>query len=173
MRNTIFTFLFLLPLISFCQKSILDKGFKNTEENKEVAVVVVNTATNSLFQTLTQDLSDLFRNEKGYNTNPSFFNTNFVKDGTFDKLFNADRYKIKKLKLADNLDFLCLGKYSLLTTGHNEFDMISADINLQINFIDVKSGAVTDSRSYTQKGIGISKAEAEKNAIERFLLQLK
>ena len=163
--------LLLMPLHSFSQKSILDKGFKNIAESKEVAVVVVNVLTNNIFQTFTQDIADLFKDEKGYNTNPSFFNTNFVKDGSFEKLFNADRYKIKKLKLTDNLDFLCLGKYSLISTNRNDMDMISVDIKLQINFIDVKSGAVVDSRIYLQKGIGISKIEAEKNATERILLQ--
>lgn len=173
MRQKFLIILLLFPFLSICQKSVLDKGFKNTSENKEVAVVVVTISTNQVFQTLTQDLADLFRDQKGYNTNPSFFNSDFVKDGTFEKLFNADRFKIKKLKLTDNLDFLCLGKYSLILVSKNEFDMINADIKLQINFIDVKNGAVVDSRSYTQKGIGISRVEAEKNAIERLLEQLK
>jgi len=173
MRKTVIIILTLLPLVPFCQKSILDKGFKNTAENQEVAVVVVNTSTNTIFQTLTQSISDVFKEQKGYNTNPSFFNTNFIKDGSFEKLYNADQYKIKKLNLAKHLDFLCLGKYSLLSSGQTNDGVNRADIQLQINFIDVKSGATIDSRSYTERGIGISTVEAERNAIDRILKQLK
>jgi hypothetical protein len=173
MLKNVFLLIIILPVLTFAQKSVLDKGFKNNTGSKEVAVVIVNTFTNEIFQTLTQNISDIFRDDKGYNTNPSFFNTNFVMDGTFEKLFNTDEYKIRKLKLNNHLDFFCLGKYSILSINQNEYNMFTADIKLQINFINANSGALIDSRSYTDRGIGITKQESVQNAIDKILKQLK
>jgi hypothetical protein len=167
------TFMLLVCYAGFSQKSILDKGFKNIEGSKEMAVVIVNKQDNSVNQALSQGISDVLKNSKGYNTNPSFFNTDFVNKGDFEKLFNADRYRIKKLHLQDHLDYLCLGKYQVGSVIKNEFDMFSADVTLQINLIDVKNGAVVDSRTYTEKGIGVTKADAELNARNKLTEQLK
>jgi hypothetical protein len=171
MKNFPLILLLILSNICFAQKSILDKGFKNTDASSEMAIMIINKQTNSLNQPLTQQISDVLKNSKGYNTNPSFFNTNFIKDGSFEKLFNADQYKIKKLHLKDNLDFLCLGKYLVNSISKNEYDLFVADIFLQLNIIDIKSGAVIDSRSYTEKGTGVTKNDAEINAQGKLIKQ--
>lgn len=163
----------LCPAWVYAQKQVLDKGFKNQEGSSEVAVVAINSSTNQLYFPLAQSLADLFREEKGYNTNPSFFNSDFVADGIFDKLFNAEKYKIKKLKLEGRIDFICLAKYTLKSTSVNDYGLYNADIFLQIRFVSATSGVIADSRDYTMKGAGISKENAETNAIERILNQLK
>ena len=173
MKNVFLIFLLLLSNICFSQKSVLDKGFKNKEASNEMAVMIINKQNNSLNQPLTQAVSDVLKNSKGYNTNPSFFNTDFIKDGSFEKLFNADRFKIKKLRLKDKLDYMCLGKYQVNGISKNEFDMFVADVTLQLNIIDVKSGAVTDSRTYTDKGTGVTKNDAELNVRNKLTEQLK
>jgi hypothetical protein len=163
----------LCGIAGYTQKSILDKGFKNQEESTEMAVMIINKANNLLNQPLTQAVSDVLKNGKGYNTNPSFFNTDFVKKGDFEKLFNADRYRIKKLHLQDNLDYLCLGKYQVNKITKNEFDMFSADVTLLLNIIDVKSGAIKDSRTYSDKGIGVTESDAEANVCYKLAEQFK
>jgi len=173
MKRIYLIFLILISNICFSQKSVLDKGFKNKEASSEMAVMIINNKNNSLNQPLTQNVSDILKNNKGYNTNPSFFNTDFIKDGSFEKLFNADRYKIKKLHLKDKLDYLCLGKYQINRISKNEFDLFVADVNLQLNIIDVKSGAVIDSRTYTDKGTGVTKNDAELNVRNKLTEQLK
>ena len=173
MKNVFLIFLLLLSNICFSQKSVLDKGFKNKEASNEMAVMIINKQNNSLNQPLTQAVSDVLKNSKGYNTNPSFFNTDFIKDGSFEKLFNADRFKIKKLRLKDKLDYMCLGKYQVNGISKNEFDMFVADVTLQLNIIDVKSGAVIDSRTYTDKGTGVTKNDAELNVRNKLTEQLK
>ncbi|MEI6061205.1 MAG: hypothetical protein WCR72_10880, partial [Bacteroidota bacterium] len=138
---------FLIPLLLICnvgfsQKSILDKGFKNKDESNEMVVMIINLQTNSLNQPLTQAIADVLKNSKGYNTNPSFFNTEFIKNGDFEKLYNAAQFKIKKLHLKNNLDYMCLGKYQIISITKNEYNMFTADVTLQLNIIDVKSGAI-------------------------------
>jgi hypothetical protein len=173
MKNVFFMLLFLLSNVCFSQKSVLDKGFKNKEASNEMAVMIISQQSNTLNQSLTQNISDVLKNNKGYNTNPSFFNTEFIKNGDFEKLFNADKFKIKKLHLSDNLDYMCLGKYQVNGIEKNEFDMFAADVTLQINIIDVKSGAVMDSRTYSDRGIGVTKKDAEKNVLDKLTEQLK
>lgn len=164
--------LLLLSNLCFSQKSILDKGFKNEEASKEMAVMIINKQNDLLNQPLTQEVSDVLKNSKGYNTNPSFFNTDFIKDGSFEKLFNSNKFKIKKLRLKDHLDYMCLGKYQINGISKNEFDMLVADVTLQLNIIDINSGAVIDSRTYTDKGMGGTKNDAELNAQAKLLKQL-
>jgi len=173
MKNCLVIILLLVSNLCFSQKSVLDKGFENKEESAEMAVMIINQQNNSINQPFTQDISDILKNNKGYNTNPSFFNTDFVNDGGFEKLFNADRFKIKKLHLEDNLDYLCLGKFQMNTISKNEFDMFVADATLQLNIIDVKNGAVIDSRTYSDRGIGVTKNDAEYNVRKKITEQLK
>ena len=173
MKNYFIILMILMSNICFSQKSVLDKGFENKEESNEMAVMIINQQNNSINQPLTQDISDVLKNSKGYNTNPSFFNTEFIIDGSFEKLFNADRYKIKKLHLQDNLDYLCLGKFQINAITKNEFDMFVADATLQLNIIDIKNGAVIDSRAYSDRGIGVTKNDAEINVRKKLTEQLK
>lgn len=173
MKTVFLAFLVLSVNLSFAQKTILDKGFKNTEGISEMAVMIINGPDNSLNQPLTQDIADVLKNSKGYRANPSFFNTSFIKKGQFEKIFNADGFNFKKLHLEKNLDYICLGKYQVNGMKKNEFDLYVADVSLQINIIDVKSGAVIDSHLYTDKGTGITKADAEINARGKITEQLK
>lgn len=173
MRNVALIILLLISNLCYSQKLILDKGFKNTEDGIEMAVMVVNQQSNSLNQPFTQNISDVLRNNKGYNTNPSFFNIDFIKGGTFEKLFNAGKIKINKLHLKDNLDYICLGKYQVNDISKNDLDMFVADITLQLNIVDVKSGAIIDSRTYSDRGIGVTKKDAEINVQNKITELLK
>ncbi|RPH28275.1 MAG: hypothetical protein EHM93_18890 [Bacteroidales bacterium] len=173
MKNSFLLILLMLSNLCFSQKAVLDKGFKNKESSNEMAVMIINQQSSTLNQPLTQNISDVLKNSKGYNTNPSFFNTDFIKKGAFEKIFNADKFKINKLHLKDNLDYICLGKYQVNGILKNEFDMFVADATLQLNIIDVKSGAVIDSRTYTDKGIGVTKKDAELNVLNKISELLK
>lgn len=155
------------------QKVILDKKFKNLPESKEMAVIIINEGSVSYNQTLTQKISDLFMRDKGYNTNPSFFNTEFLKRNDFEKLFKADRYRIKKLHLKNNLDYMCLGKFNTTSTSLNEYKMYTVNVSLKLNIVNVISGAVFDSRIYSDRGIGLTKGEAIQNGIDSIIKQLK
>jgi len=59
------------------------------------------------------------------------------------------------------------------TISKNEFDMFVADATLQLNIIDVKNGAVIDSRTYSDRGIGVTKNDAEYNVRKKITEQLK
>jgi len=173
MKHIFLLFLISLSTCCFSQKLILDKGFKNTVSGYEIAVMVINKDNNTLNQPLTQGVSDILQNVKGYIANPSFFNTDFIKDGSFEKIFKAEKFNIKKLHLSEHLDFICLGKYKVNDISKNEYDLFRADVTMQLNVIDAKSGAVIDSRVYTDKGTGVTKSDAESNGRNKLLEQLK
>jgi hypothetical protein len=166
------TLLLISSIVLYSQKSIQDKKFKNEEGSIEMAVMIINQLNSTLNQQLTQDISDFLKNKKGYFTNPSFFNTEFVNVGDFEKIFNGENFKINKLHLKDNLDYICLGKYKVNKISKNEFDMFVADISLQINIINVVNGATINSRIYNEKGIGITENDAEFNAKDKLIKQL-
>lgn len=173
MKPGLFFILMMFVISGFAQRKILDNDFKNKEGSVEMAVMVINRQEKTLNQPLTQNVSEVLKNSKGYNTNPSFFNTGFIKKGDFEKIFNADPNKINKLHLKDNLDFICLGKYQINGITKNEYNMFTADVTLQLNIIDVKSGAVADSRTYKDRGIGVTKEDAELNVRNKLTEQLK
>jgi hypothetical protein len=173
MKNIFLMLFFLVSNICYPQKSILDKDFSNNEASIEMAVFIINMQSNSLNQSLTQDVSDILKNNKGFNTNPSFFNTDFITDGSFEKLFNAEKFNIKKLHLKDNLDYICLGKYKINSITNSEYNIFVADVSLQINIIDAKSAVIKDTRTYTVRGSGITKNDAEINARYKLCQLLK
>jgi hypothetical protein len=173
MKSISFVIFLLLSNICFAQKTVLDKDFTNTESNIEIAVMIININTSSLNQSLTQDVSDILKNNKGFKSNPSFFNTEFIKDGSFEKLFNAEKFNIKKLRLKDNLDYICLGKYRINSITNSEYNIYVADVWMQINIIDAKSAVIKDTRTYNVRGSGITKNDAEINARYKLCEQLK
>jgi len=147
---------------------IINHSFINTPQAKEIIIALLDNGDN-FDQTLSQDIATLF-SSKGFNTTTSFFSTNFIDDGIFNKLYNGNSDMIRELKLRKYSDFLCLGKLSIsFRDSKIRNDMITADYNVDMRVISLTNGNIQKHFNKSVTGIGWTNEEAKSIARKKML----
>lgn len=153
-------------------KYVLNDQFKNKKGTNEMAVLIINT-DNSINSDVTQKIATVYKNSKGYNTTTSLLSKQFIDDGLFNKIFTSEKFDFAKENIKDYADYICLGKFSTTTTT-SELDnaMTKATATLEIKIVQTSNGAAINSFTKDVIGIGYSKQQAIKTAIETIINSL-
>jgi hypothetical protein len=164
---------FIFTISCASPKYILNDSVINKKTSTEMTVLILNQ-DNTINSTMSQKVTTVFSNNKGYVTSTSVLTNKFVTEGYFEKLYNGEKFNISKLKINKYVDFLCLGK---LTTDINKStigeNMIQAILTLEIRIINTKNGASVNSFSKYKSGIGFSKQQAVEVATDNIINDLK
>lgn len=147
---------------------IINHSFINTTQAKEIIITLLDNG-DSFNQTLSQGVASLF-SSKGFNSTTSFFSTNFIDDGIFNKLYNGNSDIIRNLKLIKYSDFLCIGKLSISYRDSKiRSDMITANYKVDIRVISLENSKIHQHFNKSVTGIGWSNEEASSIARGKIL----
>lgn len=156
---------------SFLNRYIGNRSFINKPGSIDVAVIVISD-TGKTDQKISQKISSQLKS-KAVNANMSFFSSQFMADGLFERLFKGDAKVIQQLELAHHIDYAILGKNSISFAENPEMqNLITAKVVLEIHLISTKSGTIEDSFSISEVGAGFSKSNAEEATLEKIYKKL-
>lgn len=155
----------------FLNRYLLSRSFLNRPESQEVAVLVIDEG-NRVNRDVNQKIKSVLKN-KGLNATASLFSDQFISDGVFDRIFEGDAEKVKKLELLKHTDYIILGKKTVAFSENPDMqNMITARTIVEFRIISAKTGVIEDSFTISEVGAGFSKATSEGLAIERILKKL-
>ncbi len=157
---------------AYLNRYLLSESLLNQPQSTEVALLVIDE-TGKENKTTAQYITSRL-NEKGFNTSESLFTAEFISDGKFDDIFNGNQQEVTKLNLSKYCDQILLGKSSAnFTQNPNLENMLTAEVSTEFRLISTKTGAIESSFTLSGAGVGFSKSDAEKLALERIANRLK
>lgn len=98
----------------------------------------------------------------------------FVSSGKFERVFKGNPKEIVGLGAKNPASHLILGKQVVVFSQNSNFEgLITANASVKIQIVSSKQGNIEDSFTITGKGVGYTKEDAERNALENISKNLQ
>lgn len=151
---------------------IANNAFKN--DSQTIDMIVNITTDDGGFDPDASNLISSMFNQKGYNCTASFFSKYYYIDGIYKELMGGNLEYIQKLKLYSYADFILIGKYTIqYRTNQIKNNMLTAEMNFNINKINLKNGKSEYYLSKLISGTGFSANEARDDVMQSFYTIIK
>ncbi len=146
---------------------------KSIPLSKAIAALIVENE-NTIDWTLSSTIATELQKRGIKITKPSVFKNSFLTSGGFSGLFNGGSRQVSLAQLSKHFKTGVVGKKAVAYEKSTDFkDIITATMTLELHVISSQTGAVQLSVSFTQRGAGLSNADASKIAEENILQEIE